>query len=144
MPVVGAWIKRFWLIEWAPETDPPTDEELAAMKMTRSQAYDLMARLKARQEATIRNTGKASYRIVLESKRTTHADFTDLPVLQSRDRAQAETRVRVLGVVLNYTRAFFDKNLRGMKSPLLDDNVVSEFVETVQKFEPPKRLRRGR
>jgi Platelet-activating factor acetylhydrolase, isoform II len=136
--------QAFLLIERAPKTDPPTDKELAAMKMTRSQAYELLAKLKARHDATLRNTGKASYRVVFENKKTTHADFTDLPLLQSRDDAEAETRARLLGVVRNYNRAFFDKNLKGMKSTLLDGNAVSEFVEAVEKFEPAKRPRRGR
>ena len=133
--------QAFLLIERAPRTDPPKEEELAAMKMTRSQAYELLAKLKARQDATLRNTGKGSYRVVFEREKTTHADFTDLPLLQSRDSAAAETRARILGVVRNYTRVFFDKNLKGTKSPILDDNVVSEFVQTVQKFEPAKRPR---
>ena len=119
--------------------DPPTDEELTAMKMTRNQAEELLERLKARQDATLRNTGKGSYRVVLENKTTSHADFGDLPLLQSRDRAEAETRTRVLGVVRSYTRAFFDKYVRGTKAPLLDGKVASEFVEAVQWFEPAKR-----
>ena len=82
------------------------------MNMTRNQAQALLERLKARQDATLRNTGKGSYRVVLESKTTTHADFGDLPLLQSRDRAEAETRARVLRVVRSYTRAFFDKYLK--------------------------------
>ena len=131
--------QAFMLIVRAPRTDPPTDEELAAMKLTRKQAEALLQRLKARQDATLRNTGKGSYRVVLENKTTSHADFGDLPLLQSRDRAEAETRTRVLGVVRSYTRAFFDKYVRGTKAPLLDGKVASEFVEAVQWFEPAKR-----
>ena len=73
--------QAFMLIARAPRTDPPKEEELAAMKLTRRQAEDLLERLKARQDATLRNTGKGSYRVVLESKTTTHADFGDLPHL---------------------------------------------------------------
>lgn len=50
------------LMARAPPTDRPTDEELAAMKMTRSQAEQLLERLKARQDAALRNRGKGSYR----------------------------------------------------------------------------------
>ena len=79
--------------------------------------------------------------MVIENMTTTHADFTDLPLLQAHDSAEAETRARILGVVRNYTRAFFDKNLKGMRSTLLDKNPASEFVEAVQRFEPTKRPR---
>ena len=112
------------------------------MKMTRSQADELLAKLKARHDAALRNTGKTSYLVLLENKTTTHADFTDLPLLQVRDDAEAETRARILGVIRNYTRAFFDQNLKGMKSTLLDRNAQGEFVEAVHKFEPAKRPRR--
>jgi pimeloyl-ACP methyl ester carboxylesterase len=134
--------QAFLLIERAADTAPPTDEELAAMKMTRSQADEVLARLKARHDAALRNTGKGSYWVVLENKTTTHADFTDLPLLQARDAAEADKRIRILGVVRSYTRAFFDQNLKGMKSTVLDHNVASEFVVAVQRFEPAKGPRR--
>ena len=114
------------------------------MKMTRNQAEQLLERLRARQDATLRNTGKGSYLVVFESNTTTHADFGDLPLLQSRERAEADTRTRVLAVVRSYTRAFFDKYLRGKKAPLLDGMVAGEFVEAVQRFEPAKRPREER
>jgi predicted dienelactone hydrolase len=133
--------QAFLLIERAPRKDPPTDQELAAMKLTRMQAEEILARLKARQDATLRNTGKGSYRVWLRSDTTTHADFGDLPLLQSRDRAEAEKRVRILSVVRSYTRAFFDKNLMGIKAPLLHEKVVSEFVLAVESFPPAKRPR---
>jgi len=114
------------------------------MKMTRNEAEELLERLKAPQDATLRNTGKGSYRVVFERKTTSHADFADLPILQSRDSAAAETRARILGVLRNYTRAFFDKYLRGAKAPLLDRGAKSEFVEEVEKFEPAKRPRSRR
>jgi hypothetical protein len=131
----------FLLMVRAPRKDPPTDQELAAMKMTRKQAEEILSRLKARQDATLRNTGKGSYRVVFESESTTHADFGDLPLLQSRDHAEAATRARVLGVVRSYTREFFDKTLKGTKAPLLDNKIRSEFVEAIESFPPAKRPR---
>ena len=95
--------QAFMLMARAPREDPPKDEELAAMKMTRQQADALLERLKARQEATLRKTGKGSYLVVFESKTTTHADFGDLPLLQSRNRDEAERHARLLGVMRNYT-----------------------------------------
>jgi hypothetical protein len=68
-------------------------------------------------------------------------DFSDLPVLGAHDRADAEARARILGVVRSYTRAFFDKYLRGTKAPLIDGQVTGEFVEAVQRFAPANRRR---
>jgi hypothetical protein len=44
-----------------------------------------------------------------------------------------------LEVVRNYTRAFFDKYLRGMRAPLLDKKDTNPLVEAVQRFGPAKR-----
>ena len=59
-PAASGWgmDQAFMLIARAPRTDPPTDEELAAMKMTRRQAEDLLERLKARQDAALRKLGR--------------------------------------------------------------------------------------
>ena len=136
--------QSFMLIERATETDPPSDEELAAMKMTRGQVEKVLAKLKERHNAALRNTGKTSYWVVLRNKTTSHADFTDLPLLQARNSAEARTRARLLNVVRNYTRAFFDHNLKGMKVTLLNQNAANEFVEAVQRFEPTTRPGRRR
>ena len=108
------------------------------MKITRSQALELIARMDARQDAALRNTGKGSCRVTLRSEGTTHADFGDLPLLQSRDIAEADIRARLLTVIRNYTRAFFDKNLRDARTPLLDDKLANEFVERVESFPSAK------
>jgi hypothetical protein len=131
--------QAFMLITRAPRTEPPTDVELAAMKMTRPQAEDLVARLKARQDTLLRRTGSGSYLVVLDNKTTTHADFGDLPLLQSRDSGEAAARARILATVRSYTRAFFDKHLRGSATPLLDHRTTSEFVVAVESFPPARR-----
>jgi hypothetical protein len=124
------------LIVRAPRTDPPTHDELASMHMSRNQAFRLVARLKARQKATLRNTGGGSYRVVLQRTGTTHADFTDLPFVQAQSRQERAARVRILQVVRSYTRAFFDKTLRGIRSPLLEGKRGTGLVEAVDTFEP--------
>jgi hypothetical protein len=48
-------------------------------------------------------------------------------------------RARVLEVVRVYTRAFFDKYLSGMKTPLLDGKNTNPLVEAVQRFPRAKR-----
>jgi len=69
--------QAFLLIARGHPKYPPTDKELEAMKMTRPQAEALVERLKARQDAILRSTGKGSYRVFLEDATTKHADFGD-------------------------------------------------------------------
>jgi predicted dienelactone hydrolase len=130
--------QAFMLMERAPRNTPPTEAELEQMKITRQQASDLVARLKANKDRVLRSTGMGSYHVVLQSATTTHTDFSDLSALGARDPAEAEMRAHVLAVVRNYTRAFFDKYLKGTKSGLLDEKMTDRFVEGVQRFAPSK------
>jgi hypothetical protein len=63
--------------------------------------------------------------------------FSDLPLLQASDIAQAEMSAQVLAVVRSYTLAFFDKTLKGTRSPLLDGTSVA-FIDGVRHFKPGK------
>jgi len=136
--------QAFMFIERAPRTEPPSEKDLADMKMTRERADEIMARLKAYKDRVLRSTGKGGYHVSLQSSTTTHMDFSDLPVLGARDRAEAETRARVLEVVRNYTRDFFDHYLKGMKTPMLDGKSTNPLVENVQRLAPAKRSNDGR
>jgi len=133
--------QAFMLIVRNTPRELPTKEDLAALGMTLSQANDLLSRLDTRQDATLRNTGRGAYRVLLEAAATTHADFTDLPFLQSTTPDEAETRARIIGTVRSVTRAFFDKTLKGLEVPFLNGHVATAFVEGVQKFEPANRPR---
>jgi predicted dienelactone hydrolase len=137
--------QAFMLIVRSPPREELKDEELAAMKMTRAQVHAILARLDARQQAALINTGRGGYRVLIEAAPTTHGDFTDLPMLQSTTAAEMETRARMLGTVRLVTRAFFDKTLKGSEAPLaalVDGRVKAPFVERVQRFEPARRPRR--
>ena len=139
--------QAFMLIVRNPPREELKDEELAAMKMTRSQIDFVLARLDARQAAALFNTGGGGWRVLIEAGpgTTTHADFTDLPLLQSTTDAEAETRARMLGTVRLLTRAFFDKTLKNSNhalDSLHDGRVKTPFVERIQKFEPRKRSKR--
>jgi predicted dienelactone hydrolase len=134
--------QAFMLIVRNTPRELPTKEELASLGMTLTQAKDLLSRLDARQDATLRNTGRGAYRVLLEAAATTHADFTDLPFLQSTLPAETEIRARIIGTVRSVTRAFFDKTLKRLEVPFLDGHVATAFVEGVQKFEPANRPKR--
>jgi predicted dienelactone hydrolase len=116
-------------------TSPPNDDELRRVGLTRPQADSLIGQLGARRDSTLGRTGGGSSRIVLNFAATDHMSFSDLPMLQARDNDEADMRARVFGVTRDYTRAFFDRTLRRMKAPLLDE-AEGEFVDVVQKYPP--------
>jgi predicted dienelactone hydrolase len=131
--------QAFMLIVRAGPTGPPPEQDLIALKLTLSQALDLAAKMDARHEAALRRTGNGSYRVILRPEGTSHADFGDLPLLQVTNSAEAQSRSPVVATVRNYTRAFFDKQLRGAKTPLLDGKVADPLVLTVDAFPPARR-----
>ena len=129
----------FMLIERAQRMEPPSDQELAQMKLTRELVNEICKRLDANRNRVLRATGKGAYRVVLQRSTTTHMDFTDLRVLGAPTGDERETRERIMAVVRDYTRAFFDRYLKGMRSPLLDAKVPNQFVKSVERFGPGKR-----
>lgn len=116
--------------------EQPSDAELAAMQMTLAQAQQLLAKLDARQDASLRRTGGGAYRVLMDAAKTTHADFGDLPFLQSTTPGEAEARAQILESVRTITRAFFDKALKGLRPPLLEGRDLPAVVQAVQTFEP--------
>jgi pimeloyl-ACP methyl ester carboxylesterase len=131
----------FMLIERAQQKEPPSDQELAQMKLTRERVNEIRKRLDGNQDRALRATGKGAYRVVLQRSVSTHMDFTDLQILGAATSEAKETRERILTVVRDYTRAFFDRYLKGMRSPLLDAKPPNQFVESVERFGPGKRSR---
>ncbi len=126
----------FLLLERSLRTGPPSDRELAEMKTTRARVEELRARLLRRRDLTLRSTGKGSLRVVLIREGTSHMDFSDLPLLGAGTREEWETKRRVLGVATAYTRAFFDRHLKGIRSPPLEGKNSDPLVEAVETFAP--------
>ncbi len=128
--------QQFLLIMRARSAKPPSDKELAAMKMTLAEAQAFVGKLQATQEHALESTGRGSYRVLLNHDAITHMTFSDLPVLQAHNPAETESRTNALETILSYDRSFFDKYLRGAPAPLLDEPKRSEFVDAVQWFRP--------
>src|SRR5258708_21457639 len=102
----------FMLIERAQRIEPPSDQELAQMKLTRKRVNEIRKRLDANRDSVLRATGKGAYRIVLQRSVTSHMDFTDLQILCASTSDETETLERVMALVRDYTRAFFDPYLK--------------------------------
>jgi hypothetical protein len=64
--------------------------------------------------------------------------FSDLPLLQATDLAEAGIAAQVLAVVRSYTLGFFDKILKGTRAPLLEGTPPAEFVDGIRHFKPGK------
>jgi len=131
--------QAFMLIERAPRKEPPSDQELAEMKLTRERADQLLKRLNMNRDRALHATARGAYRVVLQTRATTHMDFSDLQVLGAPTDQERETRGRTLAVINDYARAFFDRYLKGMKSPLLDAKAPNQIVDYVERFDPAKR-----
>jgi hypothetical protein len=139
MAHVWAMDQAFMLILHDPPTRPLSDEQVAQMKMPRQRIEALVRRLDADQEAALRNTGKGSYRVRLRSEKISHMDFSDLPLLGAHDSSDGEKRTAILATVRSYVLAFFDQNLKGANSELLNETApTNEFVDTIETFQPAK------
>jgi hypothetical protein len=126
--------QAFMLIERDPRTEPPSDQELAEMKMTRERVHELVNQLNSRRDRVLRAAGEGTYRVVLQRNATSHMDFSDLGVLGAATPVEQETKERMLAAVNSYTRAFFDRYVRKAKSPFLEVNSSDSLIETVQRF----------
>jgi predicted dienelactone hydrolase len=114
------------------------DEDLAEMKITRQQYERLDALLNAARDAAFERTGSGSYLVRLQFAATSHADFSDLPLLGARDSSEAESRAAVLSVIRSYTLAFFDQTLRRKRSSLLEGGIKDALVVAVRRFPPAR------
>ena len=131
----GTWAanQRFMLIQRQPDPGPPPDEELAKMKMSREQAETLVARLDRDHDATLRLPG-SSYEVVFDRTKTTHMDFTDLPLLGAGTSEDADARGRVVATVRSLTLAFFEWSLRGKLPSLLQRKPADAPIEAIRRF----------
>ena len=134
----GGWGMKqsFMLVVRHTPREQPSPEDLAAVHLTLEQAQQLIAKLQARQDASLRMTGGGAYRVLIDAANTTHADFGDLPFLQSTTPSEAARHAQILESVRVITRAFFDKALKGSRPPVLAGHGLPKFVEAVQAFEP--------
>jgi hypothetical protein len=131
----GGWARhqRFMLIERESEPDPPSDDELAQMKITRERSDELISRLNREHDAALTLAG-ASYDVVLARTKTTHMDFTDLPLLASRTNEDADVRERVVATVRSLALAFFEWSLQGKRPSLLRDKPAKTPIESIRQF----------
>jgi len=78
-----------------------------------------------------------SYRVCVKTAGFTHRSFIDVAVFKASDDADARAlsqQVRNLQIVRGYTRAFFDKHLKGTRNTLLDQESTLDVKVKVDRF----------
>jgi predicted dienelactone hydrolase len=121
----GAWRskQRFMLIYRALPPGPPPAEFADQLKV-----------LMRDHELAMQTVSGGSYEVGLDASKTSHADFSDLPVLGAKTGDDADARVKVVATIRALARAFFDQTLRGTRSPLLEGKSHNEIVQSIRRF----------
>jgi alpha-beta hydrolase superfamily lysophospholipase len=97
----------------------PTDEALKQMNMTRSRYDADVARVQQNQNAAMASVAGGSYRVYIDIPSFVHRSFSDLTLLAT-DEPQKSESLANFRIAQSYTRAFFDKYLKGQQNTLLD------------------------
>ena len=75
-----------------------------------------------------------AYEVGLRAAGTSHADFSDLPMLGAMTSTEADARAQVLAMIRSLTLAFFEQTLRGRRSAVLEGKSHSEIVQSIHRF----------
>src|SRR5262249_25695251 len=114
---------------------PPSDEVLKAEKMTREEFMKLFEGFDKNQEGALASMPGGSYRVAIETPRFTHRSFIDAALFKADNDAAAMTQhLKNLELIRAYTRAFFDKHLKGMTKTLLDETTARESGVLVNRY----------
>jgi len=95
----------------------PTDAELARMHQPRAQWGHFLEH----EREQISQCGKGSFFIQVNRPGTSHAVFSDGPILNAGNAEQADSALSSLRLMEEIERAFLDKYLKDTRALLLDD-----------------------
>jgi hypothetical protein len=118
---------------------------LAREKLTRAQYDALVHQYPRNQDDALAGMPAGSYRVSAEMPGFNHRSFMDTNLLAaSDDPAAVERNLYNLQIVREYTRAFFDKYLKGKNDTLLDRVIGGDSGSTpkVERFGPKARYRK--
>ncbi|MFZ0297911.1 MAG: hypothetical protein WAM13_06125 [Candidatus Sulfotelmatobacter sp.] len=104
--------------------EPPTDAQLAPYHMTRKDWDKNHQAQLATNEQQLKACPGGSYHVSINLPGIDHSSFTDVPLIESEKKEDIGNAVRSLGVIEDYTIAFFDRYLKQGKSELLDATTV--------------------
>ena len=116
---------------------PPSDSDLASMRLTRAQYTDTLRKYQGIQDSALAGMPGGSYLVAAETAGFTHRSFMDLRLLTQVDDSAATARnLSNFALVRAYTRAFFDKYLGGSTATVLDQPTASDPAVRVRHFPP--------
>jgi dienelactone hydrolase len=125
------------LMNIRPASEIPTDEALARGNTTRQQ-WEERAREAIQAEKDFYASVKGgAYDVVINTPGIGHGSFADLPLLESGHSEETMThRKRAMEITRDFTRAFFDRYLRGQPAALLDNSSErpKEAALTIYRF----------
>jgi dienelactone hydrolase len=99
----------------------PTDEALASMRTTRAQYDADVRRVQMNQNNALAGTEAPGYRVLIDRPSFIHRSFSDLTLLAVYDEPKTSAdAARDFEIATSYTRAFFDKHLKGAPDTLLE------------------------
>ena len=115
---------------------PPTEKQLAAEKLTLAEFNKLMEGFDRNQEEALANMPGGSYRVAVETPRFTHRSFIDVALFKSGDDPMALAQnLKNVQLVRAYTRAFFDKYLKGTNKTLLDETPLRDSGVQINRYQ---------
>jgi predicted dienelactone hydrolase len=116
---------------------PPTDKELADAHESREHFNKSIAQQDAAIKKQLKRCHDGGYRVTIKTPGINHDSFTDVPLLEAVGDAEAEAAaVHSLYLIVEVTRAFFDKHLRGEQNGLLDRIPESGKEISIRRYEP--------
>jgi pimeloyl-ACP methyl ester carboxylesterase len=114
-----------------------TDVQLKAQRLTRDEYEKIYRRFQKNQDDALAAMPGGSCRVCVRAPRFMHRSFIDATVLKACDDPDKQVfaqTVRNLETVRLYTRAFFDKHLKGMQNTLLDREPAPELKVKIDRF----------
>ena len=115
-----------------------SDSMLKVLEMTRAENDSLLNSLQFRPDTLLGELPAGGWRVTIRIPGMPHMGFSDEPlILSAGDSVKAHSALEALGLTTIYTRAFFDKVLRGDSATPLDQTARRDTsVVTVEHFAP--------
>jgi hypothetical protein len=117
---------------------PRADSVLARIEMTRQEDDSIRRSRPREQDSLLADVTGGAWRLRLKMPRSEHMSFSDELLIEAAgDTAERADALQVLGIVHRYTRAFFDKTLRGRSDTPLDRPIAGDpNVIVLERFRP--------
>ena len=103
----------------------PSDQALKQMNTTRAQYDADVRRVQQNQNIALGSVKGGAYRVYIDIPSFVHRTFSDLTLLTTHESQNSESMGN-FRIAQSYTRAFFDKHLKGQQNTVLDATSSSD------------------